>query len=43
MLEVIVALAELDNKSFGDIEKARILKKEKRGNFSKKIYLESVR
>lgn len=37
MLEVMISLAELENKTFDDIEKVRILKKEKRGGFSKKI------
>jgi len=43
MLEVMISLAELENKTFDDIEKVRILKKEKRGGFSKKIYLEEVK
>lgn len=43
MLEVIIALSELENKTFEDVEKVRILKKEKRGGFSKKIYLEDVK
>ena len=43
MLEVMIALAEIENKSFDDIEKARALKKEKRGGFTKKIYLEGVK
>lgn len=42
MLEVMISLAELENKSFKDIEKARILKKEKRGGFSKRTYLIGV-
>ena len=37
MLEVMISLAELENKTFDDIDKVRILKKEKRGGFSKKI------
>lgn len=43
MLEVMISLAELENKTFADIEKARTLKKEKRGGFSKKIYLKGVK
>lgn len=43
MLEVIIALAEVDGKTFDDIEKIRVLKKEKRGGFSKRIYLEDVK
>ena len=42
MLEVMISLAEVENKSFEEIEKIRVLKKEKRGGFSKKIYLERV-
>lgn len=42
MLEVMISLAEVENKSFEEIEKVRVLKKEKRGGFSKKIYLEGV-
>ena len=33
----------LSGKDFEDIEKVRVLKKEKRGGFSKRIYLEDVR
>lgn len=43
MLEVMISLAELENKTFADIEKARTLKKEKRGGFAKKIYLKCVK
>jgi predicted house-cleaning noncanonical NTP pyrophosphatase (MazG superfamily) len=43
LLEVMIAIAELENKSFDDIEKIRCLKKDKRGGFSKKIYLEGVK
>lgn len=43
MLEVMIALAELEGKTFDDIEKIRALKKEKRGGFSKRIYLEDVK
>jgi predicted house-cleaning noncanonical NTP pyrophosphatase (MazG superfamily) len=43
LLEVMISLAKLENNTFDDIEKARILKKDKRGGFSKKIYLEDVK
>jgi predicted house-cleaning noncanonical NTP pyrophosphatase (MazG superfamily) len=43
LLEVMISLAEVENNTFDDIEKARILKKDKRGGFSKKIYLEDVK
>lgn len=43
MLEVMIALANNEGKDFEDIEKVRVLKKEKRGGFSKRIYLEDVR
>jgi predicted house-cleaning noncanonical NTP pyrophosphatase (MazG superfamily) len=43
LLEVMISLAELEKSTFDDIEKARILKKDKRGGFSKKIYLEGVK
>lgn len=42
MLEVMISLAELEHKTFDDIEKVRIVKKEKRGGFSKRIYLKGV-
>jgi predicted house-cleaning noncanonical NTP pyrophosphatase (MazG superfamily) len=43
LLEVMISLAELENNTFDDIEKVRILKKDKRGGFSNKIYLEGVK
>ena len=43
LLEVIIALANIENKSFDDVNAIRILKKEKRGGFSKKIFLEDVK
>jgi predicted house-cleaning noncanonical NTP pyrophosphatase (MazG superfamily) len=43
LLEVMISLAELENNTFDDIEKIRILKKDERGGFSKKIYLEEVK
>lgn len=39
MLEVIEALANVENKTFNDIMKLKEIKKEKRGGFSEKIYL----
>lgn len=39
MLEVIEALANVENKTFNDIMKLKETKKEKRGGFSEKIYL----
>ena len=43
MLEVMITLANNEGKDFEDIEKVRVLKKEKRGGFFKRIYLEDVR
>lgn len=43
ILEVIITLSKLENKKFEDVEKVRILKKEKCGGFSKRIYLEDVK
>lgn len=42
LLEVMIALAKLDGSDLNDIEKECILKREKRGAFSKRIYLEGV-
>ena len=42
MLEVIRSLASLENKDLDDIIKVADLKKEKRGGFSSKIFLERV-
>ena len=42
LLEVMIALANLDGKELEDIEKTCTLKREKRGGFSKRIYLEGV-
>ena len=42
MLEVMISLAKLENKSLEDILKIRQEKKNKRGDFKEKIYLEKV-
>lgn len=42
LLEVMISIANLENKSIADIDEVRIQKKEKRGGFSKKLYLEDV-
>ena len=42
MLEVIRALAKLENKSLDDVILIADKKKEKRGDFDKKIFLEKV-
>ena len=42
MLEVMIALARLENKSLEDIITVCDKKREKRGGFDNKIYLESV-
>lgn len=42
MLEVIEALANRENKTFEDVIKVKEIKKEKRGAFKDKIYLEGV-
>ena len=38
-----IKISNNEGKDFEDIEKVRVLKKEKRGGFSKRIYLEDVR
>lgn len=43
LLEVMISLANLENKNLDDIEKVRIDKKNKRGGFTKKIYLKGVK
>lgn len=43
MLEVIRSLASLENKDLDDIIEVADLKKEKRGGFSNKIFLERVK
>lgn len=42
MLEVLIALAKLENKSLEDIIEIANIKKEKRGGFERKIFLEEV-
>lgn len=42
MIEVIISLAKLENKSLDDIIKTANKKREKRGGFEKRIFLESV-
>ena len=42
LLEVMIAMSNLENKTIEDVDKVRIKKKEKRGGFSKKIYLKDV-
>lgn len=42
LLEVMIAIVDLENKTIDDVENARIKKKEKRGSFSKRLYLKDV-
>lgn len=42
MLEVIISLAKLEDKSLDDIIEITNTKREKRGSFDKKIFLEKV-
>ena len=42
MLEIIISLAKLENKSLDDIIKTANKKREKRGSFDKRIFLEKV-
>ena len=42
MLEVICSLAKLENKSLDDVIEVARLKREKRGGFQNKIFLEKV-
>ena len=42
MIEVIISLAKLENKSLDDIIKTANKKREKRGGFDRKIFLEKV-
>lgn len=42
MLEIIMALAELENRSLEDVVEVATQKRLKRGGFAKKIYLEKV-
>lgn len=43
LLEVMHSLIEIENRTIADVEQERIKKKEKRGGFSKKIYLKGVK
>ncbi|MBE6155208.1 MAG: phosphoribosyl-ATP pyrophosphohydrolase [Firmicutes bacterium] len=42
LLEVVMCLAKLQNKKINDILKVSEIKRDKRGTFAKKIYLENV-
>jgi len=42
LLEVMISLAELENKTFYDIIELREDKKSKRGGFSKRLFLKGV-
>ena len=42
LLEVMITISNLENKTIDDVDKIRVKKKEKRGGFSKKIYLKDV-
>ena len=42
MLEVIEALANIENKTLEDVLSVKAIKQEKRGGFKDKIYLEGV-
>ena len=42
MLEVIISLSKLENKTLDDIIQIAKVKKEKRGGFDEKIFLERV-
>lgn len=42
LLEVMIAISNVENKTIDDVDKIRVKKKEKRGGFSKKIYLKDV-
>lgn len=42
MLEIIISLAKLENKSLNDVIKIAKIKREKRGGFEERIYLEKV-
>lgn len=43
LLEVVISLANLENKTLDDIELIREDKKTKRGGFTKKLYLKGVK
>ena len=42
LMEVVYAIAKLKNINIDEVEKIRIQKREKRGGFENKIYLETV-
>ena len=42
MIEIISSLAKLENSTFDEVIKVAKIKKEKRGGFDKKIFLEKV-
>ena len=42
MLEVIISLSKLENKTLNDIMEVANIKREKRGGFDNKIFLEKV-
>ena len=42
LLEVLYSIAKVKNISLEEVEKIRLKKREKRGGFDKKIYLEDV-
>lgn len=42
MLEIIISLAKLENKSLNDVIEVAKIKREKRGGFEERIYLEKV-
>lgn len=42
MLEVISSLARIEGKTLDDVNKVATLKRQKRGSFDKRIYLEGV-
>lgn len=43
LLEVMISLAELESKTLGDINFAREQKKNERGGFSERLFLEDVK
>ena len=43
LLEVMISLAELENKTLDDINFAREQKKNERGGFTKRLFLEDVK
>ena len=43
LLEVMISLAELENKTLDDINFAREQKKNERGGFTKRLFLKNVK